>query len=136
MAYEDFKGLTRRAASDKMLHDKAFNIAKNPKYDRYQRGPASMLYKSFHKKPSVMGARWESLATQNKLAGGAATNKNMSIKELAEELHKPISRTFSKRKVYSPFTDNTWGADLADVQLISKFNKGICFLLYSNWYFQ
>ena len=43
MAYEDFKGLTRRAASDKMLDDKAFNIAKNPKYDRYQRGPASML---------------------------------------------------------------------------------------------
>ena len=37
MAYEDFKDLTRRTASDKMLSDKAFNFAKNPKYDGYQR---------------------------------------------------------------------------------------------------
>ena len=43
MAYGDFKDLARRTASDKVLRDKAFNIAKNPKYDRYQRGLASML---------------------------------------------------------------------------------------------
>ena len=40
MAYADFKDLTRRRASDKILHNKAFNIAKNPKYDEYQRGLA------------------------------------------------------------------------------------------------
>ena len=43
MAYEDFKDLVRKTASDKFLRDKAFNIAKNPKYDRYQRGLASMV---------------------------------------------------------------------------------------------
>ena len=56
-------------------------------------------------------------------------NQNISNKELAEELHKPVVRKFMKRKLYSSFIDNIWGADLADVQLISKFNKGIRFLL-------
>ena len=49
--------------------------------------------------------------------------------QLAEELHKPIIRKFKKRKVYSAFKDNIWGADLGDMQLISKFNKGFRFLL-------
>ena len=53
----------------------------------------------------------------------------MSNKELAEELQKPIIRRFEKRKVQSSFIDNTWGADLADMQLLSKFNKGFRFLL-------
>ena len=50
MVYEDFKDLTWRAASDKILHDKAFNVAKNLKYDGYQCGFASMVYKFFDKK--------------------------------------------------------------------------------------
>ena len=49
MVYESFKGLTRRTASGKVLRDKAFNIAKSPKYDGYQRGLASMVYKFFDK---------------------------------------------------------------------------------------
>ena len=49
MTYVDFKDLKRRAFPDKVLRDKAFNIAKNPKYDGYQRGLASMVYKSFDK---------------------------------------------------------------------------------------
>ena len=49
MAYGDFKDLTRRTASDKILRDKAFNIANNPKYDWYQRGLASVVYKMFDK---------------------------------------------------------------------------------------
>ena len=49
--------------------------------------------------------------------------------QLAKELHKPIIRKFKKRKVYSRFKDNIWGADLADMQLINKFNKGFRFLL-------
>ena len=53
-----------------------------------------------------------------------------SNKELAEELQKPIIRKFEKRKAHSPFIDNIWGADLADMQLISKLNKGIRFLLF------
>ena len=49
--------------------------------------------------------------------------------ELTKELHKPIIRKFKKRTVYSGFKDNIWEADLADMQLISKFNKGFRFLL-------
>ena len=113
MFYEDFKDLTRRAASDKILHDKAFNIAKNPKYDGYQRGLASMAYNIFDKKTS----------------SGGIKNEIISNKELAEELHKPIIRKFNKREVQSLFINNIWGADLADMQLISKFNKRFRFLL-------
>ena len=53
---------------------------------------------------------------------------NENIK-LANGLHKPIIRKFNKRKVYSSFKDNIWGADLADMQILSKFNKGIKYLL-------
>ena len=49
MAYRDFKDLSRKTASDKVLRDKVFNIVKNPKYEWYQRGSASMVYKSFDK---------------------------------------------------------------------------------------
>ena len=45
MPYSDFKDIARRTASDKVLRDKAFNIAKNPKYDGYQTGLASVVYK-------------------------------------------------------------------------------------------
>ena len=54
MGYADFKELARRTASDKILMDKAFNISKNPKYDRYQRGLASMIYKFFDKKSALL----------------------------------------------------------------------------------
>ena len=54
MAFGDFKYLTRRTASDKILCDKGFNIAKNAKYDGYQCGLASMIYKFFDKKTSAM----------------------------------------------------------------------------------
>ena len=56
--------------------------------------------------------------------------------QLAEELHKPIIRKFKKRKVYSTFKDNIWGADLADIQLISKFNKGLRFLICYSYFSQ
>ena len=51
------------------------------------------------------------------------------MQKLAEELHKPIVRKFRKRTVYSTFKDNIWDTDLADMQLISKFNKEFRFLL-------
>ena len=89
MAYGDFKDLTR-TASDKILHDKAFKIAKNPKYNGCQHGLASMHYKFFDKKTSGSGIK----------------NENMSDQQLAEELGKPIIRNFKKRKVHSSFMDN------------------------------
>ena len=115
MAYGDFKDLARRTASDKILRDKAFNIAKIPKYDGYQRGLAPMVYKFFDKNSSS--------------GSGVANNKIKQNMELSEELHKPIIRNFKKRTIYSGFKDNIWGADLTDMQLISKFNKRFRFLL-------
>ena len=69
---------------------------------------------------------------KKKTSGGTVKNESIFNKELAEELHKPIIKQFKKRKVYSPFIDNIWGADLADMQLINKFNKGfrMCILKY------
>ena len=49
--------------------------------------------------------------------------------QLADELHKPVIRKFKKRKVYSSFRDNIWVTDLADIHLLSKFDKGFRFLL-------
>ena len=69
MAYLDFKDLPRRTASDKVLRDKAFNNAKNPKYDKYQRGLPSMIYKIFDKKSSggtVTCARSDTLTMRDK----------------------------------------------------------------------
>ena len=68
-----------------------------------------MVFKFFYKKSS------------------GRTNKNVIISntELAEALHKPIIRQFGKRKVHSSFIDNIWGTDLADMQLINEFKKGI-----------
>ena len=115
MAYGDFKDLKRITASDKTLRDKAFNIAKSPKYDGYQRGLASMVYKFFDKKSAGNGVNMHA--------------NNEHPLDSAEELHKPIIRKFKKRTVASGFSGNIWGADLADMQLISKFNKGFRFLL-------
>ena len=69
---------------------------------------------------------------KKKTSGGTVKNEIIFNKELAEELHKPIIKQFKKRKIYSPFIDNIWGTDLADLQLINKFNKGfrICILKY------
>ena len=117
MAYGDFKDLTRKTASDVILLDQSFDIAKNPKYDRYQRGLGSMVYNFFDKKSTSL--------VDKSAPGSGVKNENMSNKELADELHKPILKKFRKRKVYSSFIDNIWSTDLADMQLISKFNKGI-----------
>ena len=66
MAYRDFKDIKRRTASDKILRDKAFNIAKNSKYDRYQRGLASMVYNFFVKSPQGVVLLLIIIITNNK----------------------------------------------------------------------
>ena len=75
----------------------------------------------------------KSLHLIKKSVGSGAKRVNTKItpqnEQLAEEIHKPIIRKFKKRKVYSTFKDNIWGVDLADMQLLSKYNKGIRFLL-------
>ena len=88
VAYGDFEDLTRRTTSDKTFRDKSFNIAKNQKYDGYQRGLASMVYKFFDKKTSATRSWSETLA------GAGIKNENILNKELAEELHKTINSKF------------------------------------------
>ena len=80
VTHGDFIDLYRRAAADKLLHDKAFNIAKNPKYDGYQRGLASMVYK----------------LSEEKIYGSGIKNENISNKQLAEKLPKPVIRKLNK----------------------------------------
>ena len=72
-----------------------------------------MVYKLFDKKTTGSGVNMDAKPNEN----------------LAEELHKPIIRKSKKRTVHSRFKENIWDADLADMQLISKFNKGFRFLL-------
>ena len=86
MAYRDIKDIARRTASDKVLRDKAFNIAKNPKYDRYQRGVASMVYKFFDKKSASL--------PHKSVSGGGVNIEVKHNEQLAEELHKPIVRNY------------------------------------------
>ena len=102
-AYSDSKDLTKRTVADKILRNRAFYIAKDPKYDGYQRGIGEG-------------------------SGVVNTKLTPQNQQLAEELHKPIIRKFEKRKVYAAFKDNIWGADLAYMQLLNRYNKGIRFL--------
>ena len=93
------------------MRDKVFKIASDSKYDVFQRGLASMVYKFFYK---------------NSSGRCVATEPNY---QLANELHRQVIRKFKRRKVYSSFRDNTWGFDLADMQSLSKYNTGINYLL-------
>ena len=90
MAYGKTKDLVKWTQSDKVLKDKAFKIANNPKYDGHQRGLASMVYQFFDKKSALLD--------KSKGSGIAASLANKSANEpnyqLANELHKPIIRKF------------------------------------------
>ena len=110
-AYVDNKDLINTTKADKVLRDKAYNIASNPEYDGYQRGLASMVYKFFDKKS--MGSGTAKPSSLERIV------KDSSL-ILADELHKPVIRKFNKRKVYSQFKGNIWGVDLADTQSLSK----------------
>ena len=105
MAYGDIKYLPRWIAFDKVLSNKALSVAKNQKYDGYQKSLAAMVYRFLDK------------------------SKIMPNYQLSEELHQQINRKFEKIKVHSSFKSNTWGVDLANIQLISKYYKGFHFLL-------
>ena len=93
------------------MRDKVFKIARDPKYDGYQREIASMVYTFFDKKSR---------------GSGVATEPNY---QLANELHKQIIRKFKRQKVYSSFRQNIWGVDSGDMQSMSKYIRGIKYLL-------
>ena len=90
------------------MNDRAYEIARNCRYDGYQRALASMVYKFFDMK----------------------TGFGLSVNEqLAEELHEPVIKKFKKRKFYVRFKDNIWAADLAGMGSLSSKNKNVKYLL-------
>ena len=107
-AYAKYKDRLNRKKSDVVLKNKALKIAMDPKVNGYQRSLAAMVHTFFNERTKGSGINNE---------------------QLAEELHKPIIKNFKKRKVYSSFKDNIWDVDLADMSLISKFDKGTKYLL-------
>ena len=112
MAYNKYKDLKGRTQSDIVLKNEVYKVSTNPKIDGFQRALASMVSKFFDER------------SRKVLKGSGIENK-----QLADELHKPIIKNFKRRKVHSSFKDNIWGVHLADMSLISKFNKGIKYLL-------
>ena len=125
-AYTKNKDVENRLISDQKLKNSAYDIAINPKYDGYQRGLASMVYKFFDSKIAPL---------DKKTMSGKGNAKHSSLermrnnKTLVKELHKPVIKKFNKRKVYSQFKDNIWGVDVADMQSLSRKNEGIKYLL-------
>ena len=90
VVYGDFKDLTRRRTSDKILSDKAFDIARNPKYDGSQRELASIIYPFSDKKLALVAGKSAS--------GRVIKNEDILSKELSEELHKSIIKNSRKEK--------------------------------------
>ena len=116
-AYAKYKDEENRLISDQKLRNSVYDIASNPKYDGYQRGLASMVYKFFYSKVAPL---------DKKTMSGKGIKNN---KILVEELHKPVIKKFNKRKVYSQFRDNIWRVDLADMQSLGEKNKSFKYLL-------
>ena len=97
MAYSKYKDLGRRLQTDRVLKDKAFKIASNSRYNGYERGLASMVYKFFDKK-----------------------SKGSGLKKINNYLMNFINQLLiNLKKVYSSYKDNIWCVDLADMQLIN-----------------
>ena len=107
-AYSDGNHLAKRTISDKISKDRAYEINRNQKYDGHQWALASKIYKFFDKKAGP----------------GVCENE-----ELAEELHKPVSKKFKRRKVFARFKDNIWAADAIEMEWWSSNNKNVKYLL-------
>ena len=107
-AYSESKDLAKTTISAKILKDRAYEIARNHGYDWHQRALASIVHKFFDKK----------------------TESGVSVNEqLAEELHKPVTKKIKRWKVYARFKDNIWAADLAEMESLSSKNKIVKYLL-------
>ena len=108
-AYSDCKDLANRTVSDKTLKNRAYEIAKIPEYDGYQRLLVKMVFKFFEKTGS--GTKW-------------SVNK-----ELAEELQKPVPKKFKRRRAYVRFKDNICAADSPEMGILSSKYQGVKYLL-------
>ena len=120
-AYAKYKDVENKLISDQKLRNNGYDIASNPKYDGYQRGLVSMVYKFFDSKVAPLDKKTMSGKGNAKhTAKPSSLKRTENNKILAEKLHKPVIKKFNKRKVYSQFRDNMWGVDLADMQSLRK----------------
>ena len=108
-AHSNSKDFTKRTISDKILKDRAFEIARNCGYDGYQQALASMVYKFFGKKAG----------------SGIIVNE-----QLVKELHKAIIKKFKRRKVCAKFKDNILAPDLVEIGSFFYKNKKVKYLSY------
>ena len=115
-SYSESKDLAKRTIPDKSLRDTAYEIARNHGYVVYQRAFGNMVYQFFDKEIGS-GAIAASKA-------GVSANE-----QLAEELQKPVTKKFKRRKVYARLRDNIWAADLAEIESLSSNNKNVKYLL-------
>ena len=98
------------------MKDRAYEIARNYKYDGYQTALASMVYTFFHKKTGSRAI--------------AKTKVGVSLnEELAEDLHMPVIKKFKRWKVFVRFKDNVWAADLAEMGSLSSNSRNVKYLL-------
>ena len=114
--YSDSKDLDKKTISDKILKDRAYDIARNHKYDGYERAFARMVYKFSERKTG---------------SGLIVTSKiGVNINEkLAKDWCKLVIRLFKRRKVYTRFKDNIWAANLSEIGSLSSMNKNVKNLL-------
>ena len=106
---------------DKVLLDKVFYVAKKM-FDRYQRDVTFVVYKVYDKKPAAVNANISCVTSKSNI---------FSNQQLVEELNQPVTRKPGKHRLNSCFKNSVCGADLEDMQLISKYNKIICLLLWA-----
>ena len=107
-AHSDSKDLAKRTIRDKILKDRAYEIARNLNYDVHQRPLASTVYKIFDKKTG----------------SGESLNE-----QVTEELHKPVTKKFKGRKVYARFKEKIWAAEFAEMESLYSKNKNVKYLL-------
>ena len=102
-ACSDSKYVAKRTISDRILKDKANEIAINPRYDGYRRRLASTVYKFFDKKTGLVA-------------------KPSVKEEVAQKVHRPVTNKFKRKKVYARLKDNVWVADLAEMESLPSKN--------------
>ena len=115
MAYNKYKYLDKRTQSDKNLKDNALKIAVNPRYNEYERGLASMVYKFFFDKKSK--------------GAGLKKHKQLKVMSFINQLLKTLKKGKCILPIKKILPINIWGVDLADMQLINKHKKWIKYLL-------
>ena len=116
MVYGESKDLAKWTKSDKVLRNKAFKIASDPKQNGYQTGLASMAYKFFYKKSS---------------GSGVDAEPNY---QLASELHRQTIRKFKRWKVYSLFRDNFWGCWFSWCAITGQIQQRNQVFIVHNWF--